>query len=72
MFSLLPAFSVNAQGTTPYEEPESGAVVCPPGVYFDSPGDCLPAGPSEYLTQMGRLGLNIPRALCRESSQIRR
>jgi lipoprotein-anchoring transpeptidase ErfK/SrfK len=60
VFSLLPPFQVHAQEITPYEEPESGAVVCPPGVYFDSPGDCLPTGPSEYLTQMGRLGLEYP------------
>ncbi len=41
-------------------EPESGAVVCAPGVYFESPGDCLPLGPSVYVTEMAKLGLTIP------------
>lgn len=41
-------------------EDNSGAVVCPPGVYLQTPDDCLPLGPSEYLTEMARLGLTLP------------
>ncbi len=41
-------------------EPESGAVVCAPDVYFSPPGDCLPLGPSTYITEMAKLGLTFP------------
>jgi hypothetical protein len=41
-------------------EPDSGAVVCPPGVYLAPPGDCLPLGPAAYLTELARSGLTIP------------
>lgn len=46
-----------AQGET---EPDTGAVVCPPDAYLTPPGDCLPLGPSVYLTELGRLGLTFP------------
>ena len=46
------------------EEPDSGAVVCAPGVYLTPPDDCLPLGPSSYITEMAKLGLTFPeRAL---------
>jgi lipoprotein-anchoring transpeptidase ErfK/SrfK len=60
MLSTVPGTPVLAQEASPVEEPESGAVVCAPGVYLASPGDCLPAGPSSYLTEMARLGLTYP------------
>ena len=41
-------------------EPESGTVVCAPDAYLSSPDDCLPAGPSTYLTEMAKLGLTFP------------
>jgi lipoprotein-anchoring transpeptidase ErfK/SrfK len=43
------------------EEPASGAVVCAPGVYPEPPGDCLPLGPSTYITEMATLGLTFPQ-----------
>jgi len=58
--SIIPVSPVAAQETTPPPEPASGAVVCPPGVYLADPGDCLPAGPSTYLTEMAKLGLDYP------------
>lgn len=42
------------------DEPESGAVVCAPGAYLDAPDDCLPLGPSTFITEMARLGLTFP------------
>lgn len=60
LFSLIPNSLVSAQDNSPPDEPESGAVVCMPDVYFESPGDCLPVGPSTYLTEMARLGLDFP------------
>src|SRR5512147_2192875 len=41
-------------------EPDSGAVVCEPRVYFVTPQDCLPLGPSAYLTDLARLGMTFP------------
>ncbi|GEM_PF-3653030 len=41
-------------------ETESGAVVCAPDVYFAPPSDCLPLGPSAYITEMAKLGLTFP------------
>lgn len=41
-------------------EPETGAVVCEPGVYLTQPDDCLPLGPSNYLTDLARAGITLP------------
>src|SRR5687768_8651915 len=51
-----PYSATAAQGS----EPDSGAIVCTPGVYLVHPGDCLPLGPSTYLTEMAQLGLTFP------------
>ena len=63
LFSLFPSMGATAQGT-PTDEPDSGAVVCTPDVYLNTPGDCVPLGPSAYITEMSKLGLTFPeRAL---------
>jgi hypothetical protein len=41
-------------------EPDSGTVVCAPNAYLTPPDDCLPSGPSQYLTEMSKLGLTFP------------
>jgi lipoprotein-anchoring transpeptidase ErfK/SrfK len=61
LFSLMPSVSATAQGTVPGDEPDSGAVVCVPDVYLTTPGDCLPLGPSTYITEMSQLGLTFPQ-----------
>jgi lipoprotein-anchoring transpeptidase ErfK/SrfK len=53
-------FSVRAQATPSAEELFSGAVVCAPDAYLTEPDDCLPLGPSVYLTSLARLGLTRP------------
>jgi lipoprotein-anchoring transpeptidase ErfK/SrfK len=55
----FPPIQATAQDSSPVE-PDSGAVVCPPGVYITSPGDCLPLGPSAYLTGLAQLGMTFP------------
>ncbi len=60
LFSLLPSGSAMAQEPNPGEEPASGAVVCAPDVYLSAPDDCLPLGPSTYITEMAQLGLTFP------------
>ena len=49
------------QGETTDGDFESGAVVCAPDVYLEAPGDCLPLGPSIYMTEMAKLGLTFPQ-----------
>jgi len=60
LFSPTPNLSSHAQGTSEEEEIESGAVVCAPAVYLEPPGDCLPLGPSSYLTELAKQGFTFP------------
>jgi hypothetical protein len=48
-----------ARASQPLEE-NSGAVLCAPGVYLQTPDDCVPLGPSQYLTESARLGMELP------------
>ena len=41
-------------------EPDGGAVVCSPDTYLSDPGDCLPLGPSVYVSEMFKIGLTFP------------
>lgn len=54
--SLIPGSITAAQS----EEPESGAVVCAPNAHAALPDDCLPLGPSAFVSEMARLGLTFP------------
>src|SRR5512142_178354 len=58
IWSPLPALVATAQTPAPPPEPDSGAVVCAPGVYLDQPEGCIALGPSVYLTNLARLGLS--------------
>ena len=63
LFESLPLNStiVAAQGGSLSDlEPDSGSVVCPPGVYEAELDGCLPLGPSEYLTQIAATGIPYP------------
>lgn len=66
VFFLLEAFPLNSaivsaqSGVMPSLEPDSGSVVCPPGIYSVAPDDCLPLGPSENLAQMAESGIPYP------------
>lgn len=57
--ALFPLSPARAQESLP-PEPDSGAVVCAPGIYLSAPDDCLPLGPSAYLTDLARKGLTYP------------
>ncbi|HEY2982076.1 MAG TPA: L,D-transpeptidase [Anaerolineales bacterium] len=59
LLSLLSVQRVRAQDSIA-PEPDSGAVVCPPVIYFSPPGDCAVLGPSAYLTALARTGLTFP------------
>jgi hypothetical protein len=41
-------------------EPDSGSVVCPPGIYGVAPDGCLALGPSETLAQNAAIGIPYP------------
>ena len=38
----------------------SPVVLCLPGIYMYDPGDCMPAGPSSYLTRLAEQGIAFP------------
>lgn len=38
----------------------NSTALCTPGVYLQDPGDCLPAGPSQYLTEQAAKGITFP------------
>jgi len=59
ILSALPQ-AAYAQEPDPIVEPESGGIVCEPDVYLSEPDDCLPLGPSAYLTDLARLGITFP------------
>ena len=59
LMAFFPA-GVSAEGHIPPEEPASGAVVCPLGVYLTPPNDCLPLGSSAYLTELAEMGIPYP------------
>jgi lipoprotein-anchoring transpeptidase ErfK/SrfK len=61
LLNFIPAMRIEAQGTAPDEESESGAVVCAPNSYITGPDDCLPLGPSAYIIEMEKLGLTFPQ-----------
>lgn len=54
--AVIPA----AASQTLTSAPGSPVVLCLPGIYLANPPDCVPAGPSSYLTQMARKGLTFP------------
>lgn len=59
--SLSFTYMPPGQGEPTNGDFESGSVVCAPDVYLESPGDCLPLGPSVYITEMAKLGLTFPQ-----------
>jgi hypothetical protein len=60
--TLWPGRAVEAaQGDNPStQEPDSGAVLCPPAVYLASQDDCLPLGPAQFLADMAAQGMPYP------------
>jgi len=51
---------VNAASNSSSDPSANPAVLCLPGIYINDPGDCTPAGPSTYLTQMAKIGITFP------------
>jgi hypothetical protein len=59
--TVAQTFPVQAAGSDK-DEPYSGAVLCQPDAYLSEPGDCLPLGPSVYLTDLAKKGISFPPA----------
>jgi len=59
LFILNPARTVYAAGEDP-GEPYGGDVLCQPAAYLAEPGDCLPLGPSQFLTELAKKGITFP------------
>ena len=55
LFSFLSFQPVAAQNPASVEE-DDGGVLCAADVYLIDPGDCLPLGPSQTLTELARQG----------------
>jgi hypothetical protein len=61
LFVALLAATQTGPAAAQAENPSGNAsALCVPGIYLNDPGDCLPLGPSTYLTQMGEMGLTFP------------
>lgn len=54
-YPTLAAAQVDPSGSSP-----KPTLLCLPGIYMNNPGDCLPAGPAGYLTQMAQKGITFP------------
>src|SRR5512139_866412 len=57
------AWAAGAQASSqinPSSQSTAGDILCLPGIYDQAPGDCLPAGPSAYLSEMAQQGVTFP------------
>jgi lipoprotein-anchoring transpeptidase ErfK/SrfK len=57
---IVGRFPVQAQETISEEESYGGGVVCHPDAYPNGTRDCLPLGPSAYITSLAAIGLTFP------------
>ena len=58
MLAGFPVFSV--QAAAPLADAEADLPLCLPGVYRTDPGDCLPLGPSTFITELAQRGISYP------------
>ena len=61
LVTIFPNHEALAKQTPSSDETEAGAVVCEPSLYLVEPDNCVPLGPSQYLTQMAKLGMTFPQ-----------
>jgi hypothetical protein len=58
---FIPLESAWAASPSEDEVNQNGAVLCLPGIYMEGSSECLPLGPSTYLTDMARQGITFPQ-----------
>ncbi|MGB7873501.1 MAG: L,D-transpeptidase [Anaerolineales bacterium] len=61
LVTTIPYQIASARQTPQQEEPDSGAVVCEPSPYPQTQYDCIPLGPSQFLSNMAKLGMAFPQ-----------
>ena len=61
-FGRSPGLAPLPAAAAPQAAQAAPSVLCLPGIYLYDPGDCLPAGPSGYLTGMAQKGITFPLA----------
>ena len=54
------SLAVSPEEAGPAAEPFAGQPVCMPDIYLQTPQNCLPLGPSSYMTDLARQGLFLP------------
>lgn len=59
LVGVLPGYQ-SAQASSPAGESFSGSALCLPDAYLQSPAECLPLGPSVFLTGMASQGISYP------------
>ncbi len=58
---LVQGVSAAVKPVTPSAaSPANSELVCMPGIYLTDPQDCLPVGPSTYITKLAADGFNLP------------
>jgi L,D-transpeptidase catalytic domain len=55
-----PIRNISAASLPQQNQSGPAAVLCLPGIYTYDPGDCLPAGPSAYLSRLAEKGITLP------------
>jgi len=63
LITIIPYRIASAWQTPQQEESESGAVVCEPSAYQQPGTNCIPLGPSQYLSEMAKKGITFPQRL---------
>lgn len=58
----LPPTAARAADAMNSAPPGAPAALCLPDVYLYDPGDCLPAGPSAYMSRIAQEGIHLPVA----------
>jgi len=60
MCSLFTFAVLNTQNSLAAPGAPDSPVICLPGIYLVDPQDCLPTGPSTYLTGLAEQGISLP------------
>jgi hypothetical protein len=58
--SLLGSAMLKTSQVIAQEASTFSAITCLPGIYLQDPGDCIPAGPSQYRTKLAQKGIALP------------
>jgi L,D-transpeptidase catalytic domain len=61
LFQGLPSVSLSTSySSQAIDVKSSSQLLCMPGIYITDPQDCLPLGPSSYISQLAANGISLP------------